>query len=57
MMMHSLIFATNNPNKVHEIRSVLVDSFEIITLKETGINIDIPEPHNTLEKNAREKLF
>ena len=55
MMMHSLIFATNNPNKVHEIRSVLVDSFEIITLKEAGINIDIPEPHNTLEKNAREK--
>ena len=34
---------------------MLVDSFEIITLKEAGINIDIPEPHNTLEKNAREK--
>jgi XTP/dITP diphosphohydrolase len=28
---------------------------EIISLKEAGINIDIPEPHDTLEENAREK--
>lgn len=55
MMQQTLIFSTNNPNKVHEIRSVLDDSFEIITLKEAGIDIDIPEPHETLEENAREK--
>ena len=53
--MISLIFATNNQNKVKEIRSVLGDDFSIITLKEAGIDIDIPEPHDTLEANAKEK--
>lgn len=50
-----LIFATNNENKVQEIRNALDDSFEIISLKEAGINQDIPEPHDTLEANAAEK--
>jgi XTP/dITP diphosphohydrolase len=50
-----LVFATNNENKVREIRSMLGDTFEIITLQEAGIDIDIPEPHPTLEENAREK--
>jgi XTP/dITP diphosphohydrolase len=50
-----LIFATNNQHKVDEIRSVLGSSFSIITLKEAGINIDIPEPHDTIEANASEK--
>ncbi|WP_212006654.1 RdgB/HAM1 family non-canonical purine NTP pyrophosphatase [Chitinophaga sp. HK235] len=50
-----LIFATNNENKVKEFRSMLGDHFEIITLHEAGIDIDIPEPHDTLEENAREK--
>ncbi len=53
--MHSLIFATNNKNKVEEIRAVLQDRFQVITLKEAGIDIDIPEPHQTLEENATEK--
>ncbi|MBC7534912.1 MAG: RdgB/HAM1 family non-canonical purine NTP pyrophosphatase [Ferruginibacter sp.] len=53
--MRSLIFATNNKNKVAEIRSVLDDGFEVISLKEAGIDIDIPEPHATLEENALEK--
>ena len=51
----SLIFATNNQHKADEIRYVLGNRFTIKTLKEAGINIDIPEPHNTLEENAREK--
>ena len=53
--METLIFATNNQNKVDEIRLVLGKSFNIITLKEAGIDIDIPEPHDTLEANASEK--
>ncbi|MFZ1527392.1 MAG: RdgB/HAM1 family non-canonical purine NTP pyrophosphatase [Ferruginibacter sp.] len=53
--MISLIFATNNQNKVTEIRSVLGNDFSIVTLKEAGIHIDIPEPHDTLEANAKEK--
>jgi len=51
-----LIFATNNEHKVHEIRSVIGNSsIEIVTLKEAGIDIDIPEPFNTLEENASNK--
>jgi XTP/dITP diphosphohydrolase len=53
--MNTLIFATNNDNKVAEIRKVLGTLFEIVTLKEAGINIDIPEPYDTLEENATEK--
>jgi len=50
-----LIFATNNQHKVEEIRSLLPPHFSIMTLKEAGIDIDIPEPHETLDANAREK--
>ena len=53
--METLIFATNNVNKVDEIRLILGNRFSIITLKESGIDIDIPEPHDTLEANALEK--
>ena len=53
--MDTIIFATNNQNKVDEIRAVLGNRFNIITLKEAGIDIDIPEPHDTLEANATEK--
>ena len=53
--MTSIIFATNNQNKVEEVRAVLGSRFHIITLKEAGIDIDIPEPHDTLEANASEK--
>ncbi|MFZ9695711.1 MAG: RdgB/HAM1 family non-canonical purine NTP pyrophosphatase [Chitinophagaceae bacterium] len=54
-MANPLIFATNNNYKAEEVRRILKDRFELITLKEAGIYIDIPEPHNTLEENAREK--
>ncbi len=53
--MKTLIFATNNNNKVIEVRSILQDKFKILSLAEAGINIDIPEPYNTLEENACEK--
>jgi XTP/dITP diphosphohydrolase len=50
-----LIFATNNQHKVDEIRSMLTNTFELITLQEAGIDIDIPEPYDTLEENASTK--
>lgn len=54
-MMQSLILASNNEHKANEIRAVIGDSFHIVTLKEAGIDIEIPEPHATLEANAAEK--
>ncbi len=53
--MNTLIFATNNQHKVDEVRQVLGNQFTLITLKEAGIDIDIPEPHDSLEANASEK--
>ena len=53
--MYKLIFATNNQNKVKEIQSLVGPDFNIIALKEAGIDIDIPEPHDSFQENAAEK--
>ena len=50
-----LIFATNNEHKAQEVQSIVPASIKIITLKQAGITVDIPEPYNTLEENAAEK--
>jgi XTP/dITP diphosphohydrolase len=50
-----LIFATNNIHKTEEIRALLPREFSIVTLKEAGVEGDIPEPHDTLQDNAAEK--
>jgi XTP/dITP diphosphohydrolase len=55
MNLSTLIVATNNEHKVQEIRKVIGNKFNIITLREAGILIDIPEPHDTLQANAIEK--
>ena len=53
--MRKIIFASNNKHKAEEIRAILGEQFDIITLKEAGLEIDIPEPYETLLENAREK--
>ena len=52
-MSKKIIFATSNEGKMKEIRMMLEDlDYEIISLKEAGINIDIVEDGNTFEENA-----
>ncbi len=53
--MQTLLFATNNENKISEIQSAIGDKIRVTGLKAAGIDIDIPEPHDTLEANASEK--
>jgi XTP/dITP diphosphohydrolase len=53
--MYTLIFATNNAHKIAEIQSLVGPDFSIINMKSAGIDIDIPEPHHTLNENALEK--
>lgn len=53
--MKKLIFATNNPNKLNEIRNAVSD-FKIISLNELNINEDIPETGSTLKENALQKV-
>jgi XTP/dITP diphosphohydrolase len=50
-----IVFATNNDHKVKEIKIAVGASLEVVSLHEAGIAIDIPEPWDTLEANAKEK--
>lgn len=52
-MKKQLIFATGNANKMREIREILGDSeYEIVSMKEAGIDVDIVEDGTTFEENA-----
>ena len=55
--MTTLIFATNNEHKVAEIQSLLPKDINVLTLQQSGINIDIPEPYDTLQENANTKAI
>lgn len=51
--MERLIFATGNKDKMKEIRMILADSgYEILSMKEAGIEADIVEDGKTFEENA-----
>jgi len=52
-----LIFASNNQHKIDELKAFAGKDIDIVSLKEAGIDIDIPEPHDTLEENASEKSW
>ncbi|MDN5201509.1 non-canonical purine NTP diphosphatase [Fulvivirgaceae bacterium BMA10] len=50
-----ICFATNNQNKLKEIRNLLSDKFEVLSLKEINCFEELPENQNTLEGNSLEK--
>ena len=50
-----IVFATNNEHKLSEIRSILGESIEVLSLKDIGCDVDIPETGKTLEENALQK--
>lgn len=50
-----IVFATNNQHKLSEIRSILGDKIEVLSLKDIGCEVDIPETGTTLEENALQK--
>ena len=50
-----LIFATNNPHKLHEIQHILGDHFQLLSLKDIDFTEDIPETQPTIKGNALQK--
>ena len=50
-----IVFATNNAHKLSEIRQILGDSVEVLSLADIGCHVDIPETADTLEGNALQK--
>ena len=50
-----ICFATNNPNKINEIRNLLPNDIELISLVDIGCLEELPETQNTLEGNSHQK--
>ena len=50
-----IVFATNNQHKLSEIRQILGDRVEVLSLKDINCDVDIPETGTTLEANALQK--
>lgn len=47
-----IVFASNNPNKILELQSMLPDTISILSLESIGCFEDIPETADTIEGNA-----
>ena len=50
-----IVFATNNQHKLQEIRDILGDTIQVLSLNDIGCFEDIPETADTLEGNALQK--
>ena len=50
-----IVFATNNQHKLQEVRHILGQRVEVLSLNDIGCHNDIPETGATLEENARQK--
>jgi len=50
-----LCFASNNEHKLTEIRQLIGDQYQIVSLQEIGCTEELPEEQTTLEGNSRQK--
>lgn len=53
--MSKICFATNNNHKLAEVREILGDRFQVLSLAEVNFEGELPETHETLEENSLEK--
>ena len=53
--MKKIVFATNNAHKLSEIRQILGERIEVLSLNDIGCHADIPETADTLKGNALQK--
>ncbi|MDE6716338.1 MAG: RdgB/HAM1 family non-canonical purine NTP pyrophosphatase, partial [Muribaculaceae bacterium] len=51
-MLKEIVFATNNKNKLRELREIVGDKFRILSLDEIGCNDEIEENGATFAENA-----
>jgi XTP/dITP diphosphohydrolase len=50
--MNRMLFATNNKNKLREVREILGNDYEVLSLEDIGFEEEIPEPHETILENS-----
>ena len=55
-MMKTIVLATGNKDKAREIKAMLDHKFEVKTMKDMGIDIEIIEDGDTFEDNALIKV-
>lgn len=53
--MKKICFATNNEHKIQEVKNIIGNAFQILSLKDVGCTEDLPETGNTLEQNSAQK--
>ena len=51
-MKKKLVFVTNNAHKLEEVRAILGNTIEVLSLNDIDCHADIPETAETLEGNA-----
>ena len=55
--MKKLVFATNNEHKLSEVRAILKDTYQVLSLNDINCHEDIPETADNLKDNARQKAY
>jgi XTP/dITP diphosphohydrolase len=50
-----IVFASGNKNKLQEIQAALPLGVEVVSMRDVGVNEEIPETTGTLEGNAEQK--
>lgn len=55
--MKQIVFATNNPHKLDEIRQITTGKLDVKSLKDIGFCEEIEEPFPTIEENAVAKAL
>ena len=51
-MKQKLVFATNNAHKLEEVAAILGDAYQLLSLREIGCDVEIPETAETFAGNA-----
>lgn len=54
-MKQKIVFATNNAHKLEEVVAILRGSYEVLSLREIGCDVDLPETSDTFLGNALQK--
>lgn len=54
-MKRKIVFATNNSHKLHEIRRIIGDKIDILSLADIDCHEELPETSDTIAGNARQK--
>ena len=50
-----IVFATNNLNKLSEIKALVPNNIKVLSLNDISCNEELPETHTTIEENAIQK--